>query len=174
MISNKTKDLILYGLVILTIILAYLLGQSNYKLSEFKIASNLIQTSPTPTSIIVASTTPTTIPTNINNQTASPKQPSDRSLKVAGAIYSMYRDEESRIKIREKAGMSKSDENTEIIQLAIWLDKNLGYLAKVEASIENYKTQQTNTKIDLSSEINLKPLTCTTSTLGNSTYTNCY
>lgn len=168
------KNLVLYSFIFLSIVLAYLLGQSNYKFSKFKIASSLIQTSPTPIPLITTSPSPTTMPTILSKQTPSPKQPSDRSLKVAGAIYSMYRDENSRLKIREKAGMPKSDENTEIIQLAIWLDKNLGYLAKVEASIENYKIQQSNTKIDLSYETNLKPLTCTTNTLGNSTYTTCY
>lgn len=126
-----------------------------------------ISPSPTPT--------PTPTPTQVINK---PANPSDRALKVAGTVYALYNDEERRQKIRQLAGIPKSNENTEIIQYALWFDKNPGYLAKIEAAIEEYRLQQLKTQIDvpppLPAESNLRPLNCTSNTIGNYTYTNCY
>lgn len=111
-------------------------------------------------------------------QAPKPQQPSERALKVAGYTYALYRDEEARNKIRELAGMPKSDENTEIIQLGLWLDKNQGYLAKWEAALDNYRLQQSQAQFyappQLPAQNNLQPLNCTSNTIGSYTYTNCY
>lgn len=128
--------------------------------------------------ITLTSLSPTPPPVAEAKQLPKPQQPSDRALKVAGSIYALYTDEEWRIKIREKAGISKSDENTEIIQLGLWLDKNQGYLAKVEAAVEGYRLQQSRAQIyvppPLPVQNNLQPLNCTSNTIGSYTYTNCY
>lgn len=145
-----------------------------------KINNQIVQVriSPLPSPSISLSPTPTQ-PTIIETKySPKPQQPSERSLKVAGYTYALYRDEEARNKIRELAGMPKSNENTEIIQLGLWLDKNQGYLAKWEAALDNYRLQQSQAQFyappQLPTQNNLKPLNCTSNTIGSYTYTNCY
>lgn len=137
-----------------------------------------IQVSPSPTASPSSSPTPT--PSTVVQTKQLPKQvqPSERALKVAGTTYALYTDESKREKIRAMAGIPKSNENTEIIQYALWFDKNPGYLAKIEAAIEEYKLQQLKTQINvpppLPAQGNLTPLRCTSNTIGDYTYTNCY
>lgn len=147
----------------------------------FKIQSNPVPASPspfpspspTPTSIPSPSPTPKPVPV-----ISKPPTPSEKALKVAGSTYLVYSSEEWRVKLREKTGVPKSDENTEIIQLALWLDKNQGFLAKWEAALEDYRQQQARTPVDipppLPAQNNLQSLHCTSNTIGDYTYTNCF
>lgn len=114
--------------------------------------------------------TPTMTLAPTNSPVPIPKGPSDRALRVAGTVYALYKDEADREKIRQMAGISKSNDNTEIIQLALYYDKNPGTLARLEAAIEDYKLRQSRTNLPLPPA----PINCYSNTIGGSTYTNCH
>ena len=167
---------------ILIIAASYLLGVLTYSqispllasLNTPKIGNQIIELKLSPSPIQM----PTPSPVAEIKQAPKPQQPSERALKVAGTTYALYPDEAKREKIRAMANIPKSNENTEIIQYALWFDKNPGYLAKIEAAIDEYKLQQSKAQINvpppLPAQNNLTPLRCTSNTIGDYTYTNCY
>lgn len=144
-IKPKKYAPLIFVLVLLAFV--YFLGRKDGLVAGSTMFTNKPINSPTPT--LEPTNTPTpSISVSQSAPTTNQNQPSERALKAAGTIYAYYTTEEQRALIREKnGGIPKSDENTEIMQLAFWFDKNPGTLAKIEGLIDNYRAKSKDTII---------------------------
>lgn len=102
-------------------------------------------------------------------------QPSERALKLVAYFY-LNTSAETQKRIVDKYSGGSGNPTDAIRNSAIYLDKDAGKLAILEAAVEQDKAQKAKTNntnpIVLPQES--FPKHCTSNTIGDYTYTNCY
>lgn len=120
--------------------------------------------------------TPTTIkttPTPTFNRvlpTVTPTEPSAQSLKVASQVF-VYSNQQQQQELINNWSLGTGNQNDAIRNLALSFDKNPEQLALSEAAITKYLNELSRQSYIQSYRPSIN---CTTNTIGNYTYTNCY
>jgi len=99
------------------------------------------------------------------------QSPSSKALQVAAAVFTNLSPSDQEKILKEQNWSSATEA---INQAAIVLDNNPAELARVEATLNNFKAGSNNTNNQAPIIQQTYPKHCTSNTIGDYTYTNCY
>jgi hypothetical protein len=139
-------------------------------LVAFAVIAGVFKSNKGTTTLPTINSTDVNTPTLIDTTTspvATPIQPSERSLKIAAEMF-VYSGEVGQKKMME--GYTSKEEA--IKGWAIYYDKNPGEAAIAEAAIQSYLINSVSKPTAV--PYYNPSINCTTNTIGNYTYTNCY
>lgn len=152
----KTNIVLIVAVLVLLVVVGAQTLNQNKKIQEVKeinVTKDVIAPSPTAT------------------------EPSDRALKVA-AFFVVRSNETEKNEVKKKAGNENMTDSGLIRYMASILDQDPAKLAQAEADMEKVATQE---KQPVYNEVQAAPVqerssprNCTSHTIGEFTYTNCY